>query len=66
MQYTMSLLYYGAHQIYVNKRTLENMRRSLDYIKYKALVIRQLKKTLDLPKKGKVEPIMKLLYQFEP
>jgi len=31
MQYLMSLLYYGSHQLFVTKNTLEDMIRSTDF-----------------------------------
>ena len=46
MQYMMSLLYYGSHQLFVCKNTLENMIKSTDYTLYKAMIVKQLKQTL--------------------
>ena len=66
MQYLMSLLYYGSHQLFVTKNTLENMKRSVDYCNYKALIVKQLKLILSLPKKGKVEPMMEMFFRFDP
>ena len=66
MQYLMSLLYYGSHQIFVTKNTLEGMMRSVDFYSYKALIVKQLKSALSLPKKGKVEPMMEMFFKFDP
>lgn len=66
MQYLMSLLYYGSHQIFVTKNTLESMMRSVDFYSYKALIVKQLKSALSLPKKGKVEPMMEMFFKFDP
>jgi len=43
MQYLMSLLYYGSHQLFVTKNTIEEMVHSVDYRDYKALIVKQLK-----------------------
>jgi len=32
MQYMMSLLYYGSHQLLACKASIENMKHSVDYI----------------------------------
>ena len=40
MQYLMSLLYYGSHQLFVTKNTLQDMRRSTDFNQYKALIVK--------------------------
>ena len=42
------------------------MENSVDYKKYKALVVKQLKHALNLPKKGKVEPMMEAFYIYDP
>ena len=66
MQYLMSLLYYGSHQIFVTKNTLESMMRSVDFYSYKALIVKQLKLALSLQKKGKVEPMMEMFFRYNP
>ena len=43
IQYLMSLIYYGSHQLFVTKNTLEDMMRSVDFSNYKALIVKQLK-----------------------
>ena len=43
MQYMMSLLYYGSHQLFVCKNTLEDMIKSTDYTLYKSMLVKQLK-----------------------
>ena len=40
MQYLMSLLYYGSHQLFVTKNTLQDMRRSTDFSQYNALIVK--------------------------
>ena len=40
MQYLMSLLYYGSHQLFITKNTLQDMRRSTDFNQYKALIVK--------------------------
>ena len=42
------------------------MNRSTDFKKYSALIVKQLKQALSLPKKGKVEPMMELFFKFDP
>ena len=46
MQYMMSLLYYGSHQLLICKNTTSKMERSVDYDQYKALIVKQLKQAL--------------------
>ena len=46
MQYIMSLLYYGSHQLLVCKNSIEKMEQSTDYLNYKAIIVKQLKLTL--------------------
>ena len=66
MQYMMSLLYYGSHQLLICKNTINKMERSVDFNQYKALIVKQLKNALSLPKKGKVQPMMELFFKFDP
>ena len=66
MQYMMSLLYYGSHQLFVSKKTLANMIQSTDFAQYKAILVKELKETLQLPSKGKVEPMLEMFYKFDP
>ena len=66
MQYMMSLLYYGSHQLLICKNTINKMERSVDFNQYKALIVKQLKIALSLPKKGKVEPMMEMFFKFDP
>ena len=40
MQYTMSLLNYGSHQLFVTKNNLDKMTRSVDFNEYKALIVK--------------------------
>ena len=40
MQYMMSLFYYGSHQLFVSKNTLDNMLQSTDYTLYKAMIVK--------------------------
>ena len=46
MQYMMSLLYYGSHQLLICKNTINKMERSVDFNQYKALIVKQLKNSL--------------------
>jgi len=46
MQYMMSLLYYGSHQLLACKASLEKMENSVDYSMYQSMIIKQLKQTL--------------------
>ena len=62
----MAHVYYGAHQFLINKFTLEKMIKSVEFQQYKAIVVKQLKLALGLPKKGKVEPLLKLFYHYDP
>ena len=39
---------------------------SVDYSKFKAIIIKQLKNALNLPKHGKVEPLLELFYKYKP
>ena len=66
MQYMMSLLYYGSHQLLICKNTINKMERSVDFNQYKALIVKQLKNALSLPQKGKVEPMMEMFFKFDP
>ena len=66
MQYMMSLLYYGSHQLLICKNTINKMERSVDFNQYKALIIKELKHALQLPKKGKVAPMMEMFFKFDP
>ena len=42
------------------------MERSVNFKQYKALIVKQLKHALQLPKKGKVEPMMEMFLKFDP
>ena len=42
----MSLFYYGSHQLFLCKDTLDKMINSTDYAQYKAIIVKQLKLTL--------------------
>jgi len=66
MQYMMSLFYYGSHQLFLCKDTRVKMINSTDYAQYKAIIIKQLKKTLQLPGKGQVEPMMEMFFKYNP
>ena len=46
MQYMMSLLYYGSHQLLICKNTTSKMEQSVDFDQYKALIVKQLKQAL--------------------
>jgi len=46
MQYMMSLFYYGSHQLFLCKDTLDKMINSTDFAHYKAIIVKQLKLTL--------------------
>ena len=43
MQYLMSLLYYGSHQLLLCKNNVEKMENSVDFKLYKAIIVKQLK-----------------------
>ena len=43
MQYMMSLLYYGSHQLLLCKNNVEKMENSVDFKLYKAIIVKQLK-----------------------
>ena len=43
MQYLMSLLYYGSHQLLLCKNNVEKMEHSVDFSQYKAIIVKQLK-----------------------
>ena len=63
----MSILYYGSHQLLIKKNaSLQRMKQSTDFKQYKALVIKQLKNALGLPKHGKVEPMLQAFYRYDP
>ena len=62
----MSLLYYGSHKLLICKNTINRMEQSVDFYQYKALIVKQLKQALQLPKKGKVEPMMEMFFKFDP
>ena len=62
----MSLLYYGSHQLLICKSTINKMERSVDFTQYKALIVKELKLALQLPKKGMVEPMMEMFFKFDP
>ena len=40
MQYMMSLLYYGSHQLLVCKNTRNKMEQSVDFHDYKAIIVK--------------------------
>ena len=40
MQYMMSLLYYGSHQLLACKASIENMEHSVDYSMFKSMIIK--------------------------
>ena len=42
------------------------MERSVEFQQIKAIIIKQLKLALSLPKKGKVEPLLKVFYKYDP
>ena len=42
------------------------MIKGTEYQQYKAILVKQLKLALGLPKKGKVEPLLKLFYNYDP
>ena len=62
----MSLIYYGSHQYFVTKENLEKMINSVDYSKFKALIVKQLKLALNLPSKGSIKPMMDIFYKYDP
>ena len=62
----MSLLYYGAHQYFVTKGTYNKMIQSTEFNKFKAVIVKQLKFALNLPKKGKVEPMLEMFFKYKP
>ena len=62
----MAHVYYGAHQLLINKFTLERLTRGVEYKLYKAIIVKQLKLALGLPKKGKVEPLLSLFFNYDP
>ena len=66
MQYMMSLLYYGSHQLLICKIKINKIERSVDFNQYKTLIVKKLKIALSLPKKGKVEPMIEMFFRFDP
>ena len=62
----MAHIYYGAHQLLINKFTIERLTRGVEFQMYQAIILKQLKLALGLPKKGKIEPMLNMFYQYEP
>ena len=62
----MAHVYYGAHYFLINKFTIEKMERSVEFQQLRAIIVKQLKLALSLPKKGKVEPLLKVFYKYDP
>ena len=42
------------------------MIKSTDFTLYKSILVKQLKQTLQMPTKGKVEPMMEMFYKYDP
>ena len=42
------------------------MLNSGDYKDFKAIVVKQLKHALSLPKQGKIEPMLEVFYKYDP